>query len=210
MKERFDALDLLPSRVKPMLPMEVENPFDRKRWVFEVKFDGLRAMARKSKSGNPDIYSRDLKALDFPSIRDSLNEIDHQIVLDGEIVAIGLSGKSDFTSLIRGRYGVGGLAYYVFDIPYLDGESLAQLPLINRKKILEKILPHLPNVFYMEHVLEHGIALFEEIKKQGLEGMMAKNGQSIYEPGDMNRSRNWLKIKNNRRKDTSQIISKVA
>src|SRR5207302_519252 len=97
------------------------------------------------------------------------------------------------------KTGEGTLRYYVFDLLYLDGRDLRGLPLKRRKELLGQILGDLPNVFLSEHVEKDGVAFFEAAAARGLEGIIAKDGESLYREGL--RSHQWLKIKTHQRQE---------
>ncbi|MGZ3593629.1 MAG: DNA ligase D [Syntrophales bacterium] len=185
-----------PPRISPMLATLIEKPFDRKGWFFEIKWDGYRAIAEIVKN-NVRLYSRNDKTLNsrFPALIHALEKLPFDAVLDGEVVVLDEAGKASFQLLQNHlRTGGGLLAYYVFDVLYLNGHDLRNIPLRRRKHILAQILPDLPNVRISDHIDEKGTSFFRAVQKSGVEGIMAKNGASIYQSGA--RSREWLKIKN--------------
>ena len=87
----------------------------------------------------------------------------------------------------------GHLVYYVFDLLYFKGHDLTGLPLIQRKELLKKILPSVPKIKFSDHVWKEGVLFFNVVKQKGLEGIIAKHAQSVYQMGK--RSRQWLKVK---------------
>lgn len=179
-----------------MLATLVDKPFDAKGWLFEIKWDGFRAIA-EIENDRVELYSRNLLSFNkrFSPIVKSLQRHKLKAVLDGEIVILDSRGKSRFELLQHYQQtGKGNLVYYVFDILFLNGKDLRNQPLLERKKLLKKILPKNSNIKYSDHVLEHGKKLFEKAKKHALEGIMAKNSQSTYRAGQ--RSKEWQKIKN--------------
>lgn len=197
---------------KPMLATLIEKPFDSNEWVFEIKWDGYRAVAEIQKD-NVMLYSRnDLNFnSQFPEIAESLKKIHISTILDGEIVVLDKQGRSEFQLLQQYlKYKEGMLVYYVFDILYLEGYELIKLPLITRKELLKQILlsshrnikgsnmgrnieSNIKNIKFSDHIEKEGIAFFNEAAKNGLEGIMAKKSDSIYIPGS--RTNKWLKIK---------------
>jgi len=185
----------MPHHIKPMLATLAKEPFDDKNWVFEIKWDGFRAIA-EIKNGTPEIYSRNLLSFNdrFKPIVKSLSRIKKNVILDGEIVVIDKSGKS-FFQLIQNyqNTGQGNLVYYVFDILYYDRSDLKNLPLMERKKILSEVLPEIKNIRYSEHIDQYGKKFYNLAKKMGLEGILAKRRDGIYLPG--RRTSEWLKIK---------------
>jgi bifunctional non-homologous end joining protein LigD len=189
----------MPRNLKPMLANPADKPFDRPGWMFEVKWDGYRAIAEVEK-GQVRLYSR--KNLSFGShfspIVDSLEHLGHNAVLDGEIVVLDIHGKPQFSLMqTYQRDRKGTLVYEIFDLIYLDGHDLRKLPLAKRIELLAGVLPDLPHVRLGDHLLEHGVAFFNAVSEKGLEGIIAKDSKSPYTSGI--RSQAWLKIKAQRR-----------
>jgi bifunctional non-homologous end joining protein LigD len=188
-------------KVKPMLTTPVARPFNREGWLFEIKWDGYRAIA-EIESGRVRLYSRNLLSLEqrFTPLARSLENFGHDAVLDGEVVVVDENGRPQFQLLQDyQRNQQGQLAYYVFDILYLAGHDLRKLPLRRRKEVLKASLPSLPHVALSDHVEEHGKEFFDLISQQGLEGIIAKDGGSFYSEGKRNLS--WLKIKTQQRQE---------
>lgn len=189
--------------IKPMLATLVDKPFDRQDWIFEIKWDGYRAIAQINE-GKVLLYSRNQKSFndDFPPIAKALIDLDvNSAILDGEVVILDHSGKPNFQSMQNyQRTKEGNIFYYVFDLLYLDKRDLRDLPLIERKQILKKLIPSDSNsvIRFSDHVEERGIAFFKEAFKQKLEGIVGKNGQSSYQ---MKRSKDWVKIKTHLRQE---------
>lgn len=186
----------LPHAVTPMLAKLVEHPFTDPEWVFEIKWDGYRAIAEMQKE-TVQLYSRNKQDFTgvYPEVVQSLQKLTvKNAILDGEVVAVDKDGVSQFQLLQDYRKQKEGvtLIYYVFDALYLDGYDLRDLPLVARKAILKKILPQDPHLKYSDHIEEYGIKLFEKVKKHHGEGIMAKRKESPYQS---TRSNNWLKIK---------------
>lgn len=194
--------DKLPTRIKPMLATLVNAPFDRDEWIFEIKWDGYRALAQITK-GEVLLYSRNQKSFnsDFPAIVKELQKLKvESALLDGEVVILDESGKPNF-QLMQNYQGTkkGNIVYYVFDLLYLDKRDLRKLPLIERKQLLQKIIGQQSSLIRIsDHVEKKGIALFKEALTQGLEGIIGKNSQSTYQ---MKRSRDWVKIKTHLRQE---------
>lgn len=185
----------MPQGIKPMLATPVKEPFDHKDWIFELKWDGYRAIAEIRDEG-VSLYSRNRISLNqrFPSIVDSLKKFGFEAVLDGEIVVVDDQGRPDFQMLQDyQKYGRGHLLYYVFDLLYFEGYDLTGLPLFRRKELLKKILPPSPNIRFSDHVSKEGVLFFETVREKGLEGIIAKHSLSAYRMG--RRSRQWLKVK---------------
>jgi bifunctional non-homologous end joining protein LigD len=190
-----------PHHVKPMLATLTDAAFDRPAWLFEIKWDGFRAIAEIQR-GNVRLYSRNQKPLDlrFPSVFEPLHGISYDAVIDGEIVALDENGISRFQLLQNyQRTGKGRLAYYVFDLLHLNGHDTMTLPLVRRKELLAKIIPKNSIIQLSDHVEEQGLAFFEEAASRGLEGIMAKDSSSRYHRGV--RTLDWLKIKTHQRQE---------
>ncbi len=193
-KKNKVAREEMPEFVEPMLAELVEKAFDDKDWLFEIKWDGYRIIARKNKK-RCELFSRNRKNFTqlFIPITQSLEKMQGDFILDGEIVAIDENRKTSFPLLqnyLTKRIGI--LEYYVFDILHLNGMNLRELPLVERKKILEKIIPN-NNVKISAFVMEKGTELFEKVSMSGGEGVIGKKLGSKYQAGI--RSGDWVKIK---------------
>ncbi|MEO6611688.1 MAG: DNA ligase D [Chitinophagaceae bacterium] len=182
--------------IKPMLASVTKTPFDDDEWLFEIKWDGYRAIAEIEK-GTTKFYSRN--GIDFserfPSIANTLKKIKYNVILDGEIVLLNEKNLPDFQKLQDYENHLNyPLVFYVFDILQLDGKNMENLPLTDRKKILKKMAGKNSIIRYCDHIDGKGISFFEKAKEQGLEGIIAKKKESAYAEGY--RSKEWLKIKN--------------
>jgi bifunctional non-homologous end joining protein LigD len=178
-----------------MLGTLVKKPFDHPEWIFEVKWDGYRAIA-EIQDGQVSLYTRNQISLNkkFFPITEALQKLRFEAVLDGEIVAVDDQGLPDFQMLQNyQKSGRGYLIYYVFDLLFFNGHDLTNLPLLRRKELLHKILPAGNHIKFSDHVGKEGVLFFNVVKKKGLEGIIAKHSQSVYRMGQ--RSRQWLKIK---------------
>lgn len=185
----------MPHAVRPMLATPVAELFDHPEWIFEVKWDGYRAVA-EIRDGEVALYSRNLLTLNrkFAPIAEALKACRFEAVLDGEIVVVDDRGHPAFQLLQHYREsGSGHLLYYVFDLLHFQGHDLTGLPLLRRKSLLKKILPSGPRIRFSDHVVNDGVLFFQVVKGKGLEGVIAKHGQSSYQTGE--RSRQWLKVK---------------
>jgi bifunctional non-homologous end joining protein LigD len=193
-----------PWQVKPMLAQLTDAPFDREDWLFEIKWDGYRAIASKHGS-RVELYSR--MGTDFsthyPNVAEALHSLKHDVILDGEIVVVDEHGKPHFERLQNYRKSQEGeLAYYVFDIVWCDGHDVRTMPLMERKKLLRAVLPAAAPagpIRYGDHIEATGKALFKEMQSQGLEGIIAKNAGSPYHENV--RGIDWLKIKTHLRQE---------
>jgi bifunctional non-homologous end joining protein LigD len=190
-----------PWHVKPMLCTLVDEPFDREGWLFEIKWDGYRAVASKRKD-KVELYSRN--GLDFAQkyapVAEALRSIAHDVILDGEIVVVDGDGKPHFEWL-QGwhKQPQGNLKFYAFDILWCDGRDVRSMPLTTRKALLKNILPSNEILQYSDHIETAGKKLFEQMKKQNLEGMIAKRADSPYRE-DV-RGQDWLKVKTGYRQE---------
>lgn len=183
-----------------MLATLIDEPFDGKGWIFEIKWDGYRALAEKEKEVH--LVSRNQKLFrQFPSINEELKKLPGKWVIDGEIVILDKKGRSNFQLLQNyQRKKVGPPVYFVFDILSYQGKDLRHLPLVERRKILKELLKkaRLKFIKFSEDIEEKGKAFFRLAKKQGLEGIMAKKEESLYRS---TRTRDWLKIKTGMRQE---------
>ena len=190
-----------PKDIKPMLATLVDAPFDDAGWIYEIKWDGYRALAYLN-SGKVELRSRNDKSFNekFYAIYNELKKWNIKAVVDGEIIVANKNGMADFGNLQNWRSEAdGNLMFYVFDILWLEGKSLLELPLEDRRKILESIIPKSNSIVLSEHFNIKGTDFFKSAEKMGLEGIMAKRASSPYIPGD--RTRDWLKIKTQARNE---------
>jgi bifunctional non-homologous end joining protein LigD len=195
----------MPTTIHPMLATSVDKPFDGADWLFEIKWDGYRAIAFID-NGKLRLVSRNQNDLTprFPELKDLPKSVKAKTaILDGEVVALDDQGRASF-SLMQQRTGFrpGGrrvatkadvpVLYYAFDLLYLDGYDLRKLPLEERQKKLASILVTGDSLRYSDHYEKQGKALFEIAQAKGLEGILAKKRDSIYQE---RRTSEWLKIK---------------
>jgi bifunctional non-homologous end joining protein LigD len=195
----------MPGVIKPMLATLVDRPFSDPDWLFETKWDGIRAICFLNQ-GKARFVSRNQNALSaqYPELAGIAAAIkSRQAILDGEIVALDEQGVSRF-QLLQSRMGrknaaeIARLAastrvvYYAFDLLHVDGFDITGCPLIERKDALERLLKPSKNIRFSDHIVEHGEELYREIASVPLEGMIAKRIDSVYV---QKRSRDWLKIK---------------
>lgn len=187
--------------IKPMLGTAVKEPFNDEDWVFEIKWDGFRALVRKTKK--VELFSRNGKLFNqlFPDIVKELAALPGKFILDGEIVIFDKKGRSRFQLLQNYNESNDGTPFYcIFDILSFQGKDITNLPLLKRKEILLKLLnQHKGNfLHFSEHIETFGEPLFKLAKKKGLEGIIAKRKNSQY---SHTRSKQWLKIKATRRQE---------
>src|SRR6516162_10492446 len=193
----------MPARLGPMLATLGEGAFSDPNWLFEIKWDGVRALAwiaggklTLRSRNNLDITNRYPELASLPGAMAAPNA-----VLDGEIVALDARGHSDFERLqermhvrapSENQISKTPVVYYVFDLLYCDGYDLRDAPLVERKQLLERLLHPSERFRYSDHQMERGEELFELARENGLEGIVAKRASSAYVS---DRSANWLKLK---------------
>ena len=198
----------MPDFIPPMSATLATSPFNDPDWLFEVKWDGYRVEA-VVRDGTARLWTRRRQDAGhyFPALAGDAPWIDaREAIVDGEVVALDESGRPRF-SLLQDRTGIrtwrapgtgrkgepAPIVYEVFDLLYLDGTSLENVPLEERKRLLQsRLRPH-PLVRYASHVEGDGEAFFAAARAQELEGIVAKLRRSPYEPG--RRSKSWLKLK---------------
>ncbi len=184
-----------PAALQPMLATLADKPFDEEGWLYEVKWDGYRTIALLNPK-TTHLRSRNNKSFNekFYPVYDALKALQLNAVLDGEIIVTGEDGLSNFSKLQNWRSEADGeLKFYVFDVLWLNGYSLMQLPLEKRREKLTALLPAHPAIHISQAFDTTGTEFFETAKKIKLEGIMAKKAGSLYNPGT--RSKEWLKIK---------------
>lgn len=209
-----DSTKTLFLKIKPMLAHPFEKAFDSKEWVFEVKWDGVRAILFKnnnsiqiqSRNGNDitRLYPEIVNAAKL-SLRDGKSTI-----IDGEIVVLNEKGLPDFHTHqqrmhIQDPHEIMSLSvknpstYYVFDILYNENENLEGLGYLERRQLLSSVLKTNDTIRISEYIEEKGTEILSSSKELNLEGIVAKHKRSIYREGI--RSRDWLKIKNTKTQD---------
>jgi bifunctional non-homologous end joining protein LigD len=191
----------MPAKVRPMKATLVDEPFDDPGWVYEIKWDGYRAVAQVSKDEVKLISRNNLLFDQFYPINNLLSQWAHNAVLDGEILVLNNKGISDFSGIQNWRSEADGeLVYYVFDILWYEGKNLMNLTLKERQAILSHVLPKNDDRLRQSTVFEaRGIEFFDAAERMGLEGIIAKKASSVY-TSDL-RSKEWLKIKVQRRQE---------
>ena len=200
-RTRLDA-----AKLRPMLASTAERAFSREGWLFELKYDGVRALTDAG-GGRARLFARSggERTRLYPELAVALAHLPVQhAVLDGEIVALDARGRASFERIQRRFTQSQGseaealrrevpVIYYAFDCLGVDGFDLRKLPLELRKRILSELLPPCGPIRLADHVSGDGLALFEAASSQGIEGVIAKQARSTYEAGE--RSKRWVKIK---------------
>jgi bifunctional non-homologous end joining protein LigD len=193
----------MPKGVPVTLAQLEERPFSDPNWVFEIKWDGVRAIAQIEK-GRTTLWARSGRDItkEYPEFQDLASHFRAaNAIVDGEIATLDQDGRSDFQKL-QNRLGVENpsqnlmhsvpVNYYFFDLPYADGFDLRKAPLLERKGLLESVLITNERIRYSEHIPEQGNALFDAARERGLEGIIGKQKDSPYLG---TRTSSWVKIK---------------
>src|SRR5829696_7106663 len=192
----------MPKDLQPMLATLVTEPVEEKGWFYEMKWDGYRSIVYIN-NGTVNICSRNNKSFNekYYPLTQRFREWNIDAVLDGEIVVVNDEGVPDFGNLQLWRSEADGhLFFYAFDILWLEGVSVMRLPIEERRQILKAIMPpNDPVLRTSESLKDSGQKAFEEARNLHLEGVMAKRSGSLYLPGQ--RSKDWLKIKTEKRQE---------
>jgi bifunctional non-homologous end joining protein LigD len=179
-----------PDSVQPMLATLIKKPFNDPDWIFEVKFDGFRCIASK----NGDVIrlrsrEEDLTK-DFPEAVEAVKGLNHNLILDGELVSVDENGHPNFNDVQKKKNRKLPLRYYVFDLLWLDCKDLRKQSVVERREILKTILPE-DTIITFSRDFPEGIPLFDVAKQHHLEGIVAKRKESSYQS---KRSKDWLKL----------------
>jgi bifunctional non-homologous end joining protein LigD len=205
----------MPAAICPMLATVVDEPFDSADWLYEIKWDGYRAIAFVD-AGRVRLVSRNQNDLtaQYPELTVLAERLRaRQAILDGEICALDAEGRPSFSLMQQRTGGLGrhwsgaagearagaeiSLVYYAFDLLYLDGYDLRRVDLEKRKELLDEVLMRDDRVRYSGH-FPGGVALYNAAKERGLEGIIAKRRNSCYLE---KRTREWLKVKITQRQE---------
>jgi len=195
----------MPAAIYPLLATPISKPFDSPEWLFEIKWDGYRAVAF-IEDGTVRVVSRNQNDLtaQYPELIElAKTEKAETAVLDGEIVALDEQGRPSFslmqqrTGFRPGRHRLPGrpeipILYYAFDLIYADGYDLRRVKLEDRKQALLSLIEPSDVLRYSDHYSGNGQALLEVARQRGLEGIVGKRRNSYYEE---RRSREWVKVK---------------
>jgi bifunctional non-homologous end joining protein LigD len=195
----------MPNAIYPMLATPIEEPFDNPDWLFEIKWDGYRAVAF-IENGKSRLVSRNQNDLTrrYPELEDLPNFVKAKnAILDGEVVALDDQGRPSFSLMQqrtgfhpRGKRGPANaditVLYYAFDLLYLDGYDWRRVPLEARKEKLKSIIITGDALRYSDHYEREGKAVFQLATEKGLEGIVAKKRNTTYQE---RRSSDWLKLK---------------
>lgn len=191
---------------RPMLIRDEAEPFDDLEWIFELKLDGISALAYLDRRQTVLVNrSGRLSAGTFPELSNLHEHVEKQCIIHGEITAMGKDGKPDFERVLRRSATSGALRiriaagknpveFVAYDLLYIDGEDILKKPLMERKELLEKFSNNGGGLSLSPWIEERGKAVFALAVAQGLEGVVGKRKNSLYYPGK--RSGDWVKIKN--------------
>ena len=195
-----------PPPPQPMLATPVSDPFSAEGWIFELKYDGVRALASMS-GGAVKLVGRNGRdeTSRYPELQGLAPAVHAKdAIIDGEIVVLDDQGRPSFERL-QSRINVSRQAdieraarespvvFIAFDIVRLDGRDLTSTSLRIRKKTLRDVITPSAVLMFADHVENDGTAFFEQVRRLGVEGVVAKRADSVYQPG--RRTRDWLKIK---------------
>lgn len=189
------------SQLSPMLATSVNKPFDQPGWLYEIKWDGYRAVAFLNK-GSVELRSRNDKSFEekFYPVYHALQQWKINAIVDGEIVVLKENGLSDFGLLQNWRSEADGdLMYFLFDLVWLNGKDLRDIPLYQRREVLKTIVPQDGVIRLSESFDVNGNDFYTAAKQMGLEGIIAKKANSTYVSGI--RTTDWLKIKAKKRQE---------
>jgi bifunctional non-homologous end joining protein LigD len=185
----------MPVSVLPMLATLVNAPLEEEGWLYEVKWDGFRALSYLNK-GTVELRSRNDKNFNdkFYPVVGALKLWNICAVFDGEIVVVNDKGLPDFSALQTWRSEADGqLVYYVFDILWFEGYDLMNVPLKERRELLQQLIPENGMIQTSRNFNVNGQEFFDLTDELGMEGIIAKKADSVYKPEV--RSKEWLKIK---------------
>ncbi len=181
--------------IEPMPCLAVKKLPEGEAWEYELKLDGYRALAVKHE-GRVTLFSRDRKQFNgrFPAIAAAFAKLPDETIIDGEIVAIDESGRPSFSRLQNFSANANAIIFYAFDMPMWKGEDLQKQPLDKRRELLgTKAMPRLPAIHFSDSFPADAEKMISAVRAQGLEGIVAKRRDSLYEPGRRNGT--WVKMR---------------
>lgn len=191
--------DNMPDHIAPMLCTLIKEPFENPDYLFELKWDGYRIISILTKN-QLKMHSR--SGLDYtkkyPPIAKAIKALRHEVILDGEVVVFNQEGKPDFDALQLYNGHETPIQYCVFDLLWLDGHDMMELPLSKRKELLKTLTADNPVLRFSES-FDDGLALYQQTLDRNLEGIVAKDKNSAYIPdyrGDY-----WLKVPTRKRQE---------
>ncbi|MBZ4191642.1 non-homologous end-joining DNA ligase [Niabella beijingensis] len=189
----------IPKQIAPMLCKLVRALPELENYLYEIKWDGYRAISYVKESmvhmdsrGGLNYTAR------YPQIEKALRNLKHDVIIDGEIVVFNDEGKPDFDALQKYNGENTPISYCVFDLLWLDGQNLEQRPLTERKELLKELV-NKRAVFKFSKSFDDGQSLYKQMLSQNLEGVVAKRKDSPYREGE--RGNDWLKIPTRKRQE---------
>lgn len=189
----------MPEHVEPMLCTLVKDPIESDEYLYELKWDRYRIVSRVE---DDQVRMNSRSGLDYtskyPLIAEALLALGHNVMIDGEVVVLNGEGKPDFDTLQLYNGKRTPIRYCVFDLLYLDGNNLMELPLYQRKELLETLVKD-KEIFLLSESFDDGKALYEKVLEDNLEGIVAKKTDSPYLPGS--RGYDWLKVPTRKRQE---------
>src|ERR1700712_1257125 len=189
----------MPTSIAPMLCTLTKDPIDDPEYLYEIKWDGYRIISYVNKNKvRMDSRSALNYTPKYPPIVQALGKLKHDVVLDGEVVVFNAEGHPDFDALQTFNGHNTPISYCVFDILWMDGYNLMELPLTTRKTILQKLLKG-NKVIRFSQSFDNGNALYNQMLELNLEGIVAKRKDSEYVEGE--RGNNWLKTPTRKRQE---------
>jgi DNA ligase D-like protein (predicted ligase) len=181
--------------IEPMPCLAVKKLPEGEAWEYELKLDGYRALAVKH-DGRVALFSRNRKRFDgrFPAIAAAFATLPDETIVDGEIVAMDESGRPSFSRLQNFSANTGAITFYAFDMPMWNGKDLRTQPLDKRRELLRtKAVPKMPAIRFSESFAANADKMISAVRSRGLEGIVAKRRDSLYEPGRRNGA--WVKMR---------------
>jgi len=198
-KESSSKTGAMPEHVDPMLCTLIREPLDSEEYIYELKWDGYRILSRvEGKSLRMNSRSGLDYTVKYPLISEALQSLGHDLIIDGEVVVLNNEGKPDFDALQLYNGKRTPIRYCVFDLLYLDGNNLMELPLYQRKELLHTLIKD-NDIFLFSESFDDGKALYQTVLKDNLEGIVAKKKESTYTPGA--RGYDWLKVPTRKRQE---------
>ena len=181
--------------IEPMPSLAVKKLPEGDAWQYELKLDGYRALAVKH-DGQVTLFSRNRKRFNgrFPTLAEAFANLPDETIVDGEIVAIDESGRPSFSRLQNFSVNADAITFYAFDMPMWKGQDLRAQGLDKRRELLRtKAMPKLPAIHFSEGFAADAERMISAVRSQGLEGIVAKRRDSLYESGSRNGA--WVKMR---------------